>query len=386
MLNIILCNLLKSILFFSFISFNVIDYFKTYKLIRPFYEMIKLEEYLRRCIKNSLIKSISFKKENKPKFSIITPILNKGNTLLRYMRSIQNQIFTCIEIIFIDDHSTDDSLKIIDRLKKEDQRIILLKNKQRKGTLISRNLGVLKSKGEFLIFVDPDDLLAENILNYFHELIKKYDFDLIRFNLYMGNYDLNLPEIVHFLKSQPLYKPNIYFHLFFGFGKLLQLDYYITNKLIKRKLFIRALNTINKFYLNQYMIDCEDGLVNFMLYKLSDSLYFTRKIGYYYIVSKKSITHESADFKKRIKSNFLYFRYIFQSTKNNNIEKKIANFIFYSIYNRHSKILINLLMNIQKEHHFYLKIINLYLNNNFIPLSTKIILKNMRNAILNRNI
>ena len=302
------------------------------------------------------------------------------------MRSIQNQIFTCIEIIFIDDHSTDDSLKIIDRIKREDQRIILLKNKQRKGTLISRNLGVLKSKGEFLIFVDPDDLLAENILNYFHELIKKYDFDLIRFNLYMGNYDLNLPEIVHFLKSQPLYKPNIYFHLFFGFGKLLQLDFYITNKLIKRKLFIRALNTINKFYLNQYMIDCEDGLVNFMLYKLSESLYFTRKIGYYYIVSKKSITHESADFKKRIKSNFLYFRYIFQSTKNNNIEKKIANFIFYSIYNRHSKIIINILMNLQKEHQFYLKIINLYLKNNFIPLSTKIILKNMRNAILNRNI
>ena len=224
MLIIILCNILKSIIFFSFISFNVIDFFKTYKLIRPFYEMIKLEEYLRRCIKNSLIKSISFKKENKPKFSIITPILNKGNTLLRYMRSIQNQIFTCIEIIFIDDYSTDDSLKIIDRLKREDQRIILLKNKQRKGTLISRNLGVLKSKGEFLIFVDPDDLLAENIINYFHELIKKYDFDLIRFNLYMGNYDLNLPEVVHFLKSQPLYKPTIYFHLFFGFGKLFQLE------------------------------------------------------------------------------------------------------------------------------------------------------------------
>ena len=201
----------------------------------------------------------------------------------------------------------------------------------------------------------------------------------------MGNYDLNLPEIVHFLKTKPLYKPNIFFHLFFGFGKLLQLDYYITNKLIKRNLFIRALNRINQFYLNQYMIDCEDGLVNFMLYKLSDSLYFTRKIGYYYIVSKKSITHESADFKKRIKSNFLYFGYIFQSTKNNNIEKKIANYIFNSIYNRHSKTIINLLMNLKKEHQFYLKIINLYLNNIFIPLSTKIIFKKMRNAIISRN-
>ena len=108
------------------------------------------------------------------------------------------------------------------------------------------------------------------------------------------------------------------------------------------------------------MIDCEDGLVNFMLYKLGESLYFTRKIGYYYIVTKESITYESIDFKRRLRSNFLYFRFIFQATKNNNIEKKIANYIFYSIYSRRSEAIINLLIHLRKDFQFYLKTISFY--------------------------
>ena len=126
--------------------------------------MIKLEEYLRICNTTSLIKNKSFKKARNPKFSIITPILNKCRTLQRYIRSIQYQTFKNIEIIFIDDHSTDDTIKIIENMQKEDGRIILLKNKQRKGTLITKNIGVYKSKGEFLLFVDPDDIISENIL------------------------------------------------------------------------------------------------------------------------------------------------------------------------------------------------------------------------------
>ena len=192
--------------------------------------MIKLEEYLRICNTTSLINK-SFKKVTNPKFSIITPILNKCRTLQRYIRSIQNQTFQNIEIIIIDDYSTDDTIKMLENLQTQDKRIILLKNKKRKGTLMTKNIGVYKSKGEFLLFVDPDDIISENILNYFDVITKKYDYDLIRYNLYIGDYDVNLPYIVYFLKSKPLYQPNIFFHLFYGFGKLFQLDYYLTNKL-----------------------------------------------------------------------------------------------------------------------------------------------------------
>ena len=344
--------------------------------------MIKLEEYLRLCDEESLIKIKSFKKVEEPKISIITPVLNKKNTIKRYLKSIQNQNFQNLEIIFIDDKSDDDSIKIIEELQKEDERIILIKNKKRKGTLISRKLGVYKSKGEYLLFVDPDDIISENILNYTYKLAKKFDFDFIRYNIYIGNFKLNLAGIVCKIQNKLLYKPYIFLYLFYGFGRLLQLDYYITNKLIKKKLFIKALNSIDKFYLEQFMVDCEDGLVNFMIYKLSKSMYFTRKIGYYYIITKKSITNdETGDFKNRLKSNFLYFNFIFKATKNNNIEKEIANNIFYKVYIRRPEIIINLLKDLSDDHEFYLKTINLFLNNDFIPLNSKTILQEMREAI-----
>ena len=376
---------IKIIFFLSFTTFNIIDIiFKNYLLIRPFYEMIKIEEYIKLCNQKALKGNKIFKKTNKIKFSIITPIFNKGETLHRYMRSILKQHFKDIEIILIDDHSSDNSLKVIEEFQNKDERIILLKNFQRKGTLISRNLGVYKSKGDFLLFIDPDDLLSENILNYFAILIEKYDYDLTRFNLYIGDYDLNLPKIVYHLKNKPLFGKKIFFHLFFGFGKLLQLDFYLTNKLIKRQLFIRVLNSVNQYFLKQFMIDCEDGLINFMLYKLSESYYFTRKIGYYYVITKESITHESVDFKKRLKSNFLYFRYIIESTKNNNIEKIIANHIFTHIYSDHNYAIINSLKYVKRDLQLYLKTINLYLDNEFIPLNTKLILKYMKNIIIQK--
>jgi len=89
-----------------------------------------------------------------PKISLISAVYNSEKYILRFLRSIQNQIFADIEIIFIDDYSNDNSTFIIEKYKKGDERIILIKNKKNKGTFFSRNIGTLKAKGEFLIFPD----------------------------------------------------------------------------------------------------------------------------------------------------------------------------------------------------------------------------------------
>ena len=353
------------------------------KILRTnlYYEMIKIEKYFRICNKTGLINKRVFKKVDKPKISIITPVYNKEGTIKRYLRSIQNQYFDQIEIILVDDKSTDNSVRIIEGIKEEDQRIILLKNNKRKGTLINRNIGVFKSRGEYLMFVDPDDLISDDILNHLFNLAIDNNFNLIRFHLYTGDENLNLPYISNYLKKISLYKENIHLSLFYGFGKLFQLDFYLINKLIKRNLFISALNSINRYYLSQFMIDCEDGLINFMLYKLSESFSFTKKIGYYYIVTKQSITHDSTDFKIRLRSNFLYFKYLYENTKNNNIEKKMADYVLNDVFNRYSDVIINLFKILPYNLEFYLNIINKYLESEFISLKTKLILRKMKNAI-----
>ena len=342
------------------------------------------EKFYKICNYGILLNIRNFTKIKNPKISIITPIYNKEKYILRYLRGIQNQFFDDIEIILIDDFSTDKSPYIIKKYKKEDERIILIKHKINKGTLISRNEGILKSKGKYLIFLDPDDLLSSNILFFCYNMTLKYDYNLIRFNIYEGYGKIVLDILDNNHLNKTIFQPELSLYLFYGLGRLEELDYFITNKFIKRDIVVKALNLIDYYYLNQFMIDCEDGLINFILYRISNSYIFFRKIGYYYIKNEQSITKENGDnFLKRLKSNFLYLKFIFQYTKNNIIEKNISNYIFSEIYSAHKDVFINL-FNQVFDFRFYNEIINLYLNCEFISLETKEILNNIT-IIIDKN-
>ena len=352
-----------------------------------FKQIIKKKEFQRTnnfyelCNIGILLNKKKFKKSFNPQISIITPIYNKEKYILRFLRSIQNQFFDDIEIILIDDHSTDYSIEIIERLRINDERIKLIKNKKNYGTLKSRNEGALKANGKYLIFLDPDDLLSFYILILCYNLAEKYNYDIIRFNIYEGNEKINLDSFVNKIINKKVFQPEISLYLFYGLGKLEELDYYITNKIIKKDLFIKSLNYIDQFYLNNFMIDCEDGLINFILYRLANSYYFIAKIGYIYIINQESIT--IANFKKRLKSNFLYLKFIFENTKNNIIEKNISNYIFLGIYAQHKEDIFKLFKNIN-DIEFYKEIIDLYLNCKYISKKAKGILSHIK-IIINQN-
>ena len=102
-----------------------------------------IENYFKICNKQILLNKKIFKKNDNPKISIICPNFNRGQYILRLLRSIQNQFYDDIEIIFVDDYSKDDSAKLIEEYQKKDKRIILIKHKKNKGTLISRNEGII---------------------------------------------------------------------------------------------------------------------------------------------------------------------------------------------------------------------------------------------------
>ena len=382
MIKIFFLLIIFILILFNF--YNYSKYLSKKELRKRKKDIYKFEKYYKLCNKGILINKKHFQQINNPKISIITPIYNKGKYIQRYLRSIQNQVFNDIEIILIDDYSTDNSTTIIEKFQKEDERIILIKHKKNKGTLISRNEGVLKSKGEYLIFIDPDDLISKDILKLCYNMAKKYDYDLIRFNLYEGNENINLEHIIKNLTNKPIYQPELSLYLFYGLGKLEEIDYYITNKLIKKIKFIETLNLIDKFYLNQFMIDCEDGLINSILYKLSNSYYLIKELGYFYNKNTQSITNENeSNFLKRLKSNFLYIKFIFQYTKNNIIEKNIANYIFSEIYSVHKDEIIDIFKEIN-DTKFYIEVMDLYINSDYIPIETKNIILNILKLLIKK--
>jgi glycosyltransferase involved in cell wall biosynthesis len=342
---------------------------------------LKIENYYKLCNNGTLLNKKKFLKNEIPKISIISPIYNREKYILTFLRSIQNQFFDNIEIIFVDDFSSDNSVESIENYQIEDERIILIKHNKNKGTLISRNDGALISKGEYLIFPDPDDILTQDILNTCYQYSKINNYEMIRYNLFdQRENDIFYNSIVNKLDSRRIEQPELFYYLFYGLGKLKQIDFNLNNKFIKREAFIRALNSINSFYLEQYMINLEDGIMNYILYKTSRSFYFLKNIEYFYIRNNQSITiSQNINYNNRFKFIFLYINIVFDTTKNNKIEKEISILVF--------KWLLNLIKegikSITKEFNFFFDIINKYLKCKFIDKRTKIILKQLKFILYN---
>lgn len=108
--------------------------------------------------------------EKKSRLSIIIPIYNKEQTLRRCLDSILYQTHENIEIILIDDNSTDLSFKICEEYSQKNDKIILIKQEKNKGVSSTRNLGLKVATGDYITFIDADDYIDlnayENILNY----------------------------------------------------------------------------------------------------------------------------------------------------------------------------------------------------------------------------
>ena len=95
--------------------------------------------------------------------SVIVPVYNTEKYLEYCINSILKQTHRNIEIILVDDGSTDKSLSICNQYKKIDERINVI-SKQNTGVSDSRNIGVNNAKGEYILFVDSDDLLVPHTL------------------------------------------------------------------------------------------------------------------------------------------------------------------------------------------------------------------------------
>ena len=206
------------------------SYIETQKQIK------RNEKFLRICNKEpKLIKK--YLNINNPKISIISPIYNRERYILRFLKCIQNQNFENIEIVLIDDCSIDKSVKIIEENIKIDKRITLIKNIKNKGTFVSRNIGVLYSKGKYVIIPDPDDLISKNIITICYKYAEKYNYEIIRFNMYNANGKITLFKIVNKLNNLSTYQPEIYLNLFYGSDELDKIDYHICNKFINLLIF-----------------------------------------------------------------------------------------------------------------------------------------------------
>lgn len=115
------------------------------------------------------------------KVSVIVPVYNAENYLREAIESVLNQTYTDLELLLINDRSTDNSKKICEKYSKKDERIILLENDtENHGPGPTRNIGLDNATGDFIYFMDADDWIDKSLLEICIDRMRETNADIVQ--------------------------------------------------------------------------------------------------------------------------------------------------------------------------------------------------------------
>ena len=220
----------------------------------------------------------------KPKVSIFLPIYNKEIYLRRSISSIQEQSLKNLEIISINDFSTDNSLYILKKLQKKDERIKIINNDRNHGLLYSRAMGILNCSGEYVLNLDPDDMFSNMYnLEKLYNTAKKNNTDLIIFRLKkIKMYEIMISQFNRIIKDFKSNKNNFN-------SKKIKKSSLITNKFMKREIILKAYKSFKTMIYGNRWNYHEDNVWSYLISYYSKSIILLKKYIYLYLSNKESL-------------------------------------------------------------------------------------------------
>lgn len=229
-------------------------------------------------------------------FSIIIPVYNAADYLGSCIQSIVNQDFSDFELILIDDGSVDGSLKVCQSWQAKDERIRVHHQKKNKGQGAARNVGLRDAKGQYVLFIDADDAIAEDTLaQNFQILNNNPDIECLQFPIYMkyGTPDAYLKK-----GKEQFYKASIN-----NFKNLILVDgvisWIVCDKIFKR-------NSIQDMYFRED-IKYEDNYFMMEYIQKLNNFYLSEKgVYYYYHRTDSTTTSAITELKERSTTEVLY--------------------------------------------------------------------------------
>ena len=211
------------------------------------------------------------------KISVIVPVYNVEKYLSQCLNSIIHQTYKNLEIILIDDGSTDSSGLICDNYSQKDKRIKII-HKSQGGLSDARNAGLKIATGEYISFIDSDDFINKNMYSILINNAQKYNSDIVWFNYYnyyskkhfinssiiKNNdlYDLSSSDKIKFAKNlfyqykmdahvwAKLYKRSIFNNIKFPYGKLFE-DIFVFLPILSNAKIISTIPDCLYFYRNR---------------------------------------------------------------------------------------------------------------------------------------
>ena len=303
----------------------------------------KARNYINISVNGILLKNKKLKGSKKPKISIVIPVYNKEKIIKRTLRSIQNQNMNDIEIILVNDYSTDNTLYTIQKLQKEDPRIIIINNQKNKGTLYSRCIGTLSSKGYYILPLDNDDMyLNTDIFDVLYNEGKTNNLDIIKFNGIQVRginnffkYKLKKINFAEYYNDNIIYQPELsYFFLkrIDDNGFYISTDLYMWLKCIKSKIYKKAISLYGKEKYSIFMTSGEDNIMTFIIFQIAGTFKYISK----YCILRVSLPNSANKLikkKDKIISKIYYLDTICEFSKNSFKNKEIILSITINLMN-----------------------------------------------------
>ena len=307
-----------------------------------------------------------------PKVTIIITVYNQEPYINSIYSCIQNQSLKDLEIIFVDDASIDNSFNQINELMKEDKRIKYIKNLINKGQFYSRYLGIQNAKGEYILVIDPDDLLLNNILIKAYNFAIHFNLDIVQYYHIKGNFTEN---VIRKMNISGVFYNNQIKAIFFNCSYR-----YLWDKLIRREIFIKSIQFIKEKYRNTRIIIHNDEVACYSVFRVAKSYGILEQIGYFYNrENSNSITKynfKPENINGRFHTLFTIMEFYYDQSDNNSFEKTMGGYNFFELrinymYKRKIKYLTN-------GFNYINSILDLYLNSSFFNENQKKNLKKFK--------
>ena len=328
-----------------------------------------INEFRRINSNNILLDKKKYERTNNPDITVILIMFNQAYCIHKALRSIQNQSIKNLEIIIIDDCSSDDSIEIIKTYQKEDDRIILIEHKINQGKIKSRSDGIRMAKGKYITMIDGDDSLThKDIIRNSLYIAKLGDLDIVEFKIikYRNDKYIGYHNKYPIITDNIIYQPELrtkFFYISDNYRYRAIQNRNICGKIIKTEILRKVINNIGPKYSEDYIIDYEDTIMVVSLFQVSKSYYFMKQNGYYYSKDKKKKTKLKVCKCKTINSirgmdQVKLLQFLIEKTKNNKIEKQLIyheiisiNYYtnFYRFINHDFKMVYDILDKIVKS-------------------------------------
>ena len=252
------------------------------------------KEYIKKCQEGVLFDGKRIKVAE-PKISFLIPVYNGAKHLPLALRSAQNQSLRDIEIVCLDDGSTDSSVEVIEKFQKDDPRIVLYKHEKNMGIVTTRTHLGQYAKGEYLMWLDQDDAYCStDTAKMAYEKAEKTGTDIVHFKSLTegseGTYRLaRKPSTISVIIKQPQLIDS-----FLNKKKNTAINTIVLwDKLVSKTAYLAAINFLGEKRWENHICISEDLLQTFAILNVAKSYVGLDHIGHLYRPNVDSRTYKA---------------------------------------------------------------------------------------------